>query len=88
MNGLKRGVNDLPEIAMINREIERFKTTMIRNLTLADEESARAVAERHILNGLEIARDVLLRSYYENRRLRHQNSSIIAKERKKRDSPR
>src|SRR3989338_2416311 len=49
----KFGINDLPEIAVVNREIERFKRVMLQNPTNEEEDSPRAVAERHILNGLE-----------------------------------
>ena len=63
---LKLGLNDLPEITIINREIERFKRVMLQNPTHEEEDSPRAVAERHILNGLERAREVLLLSYDQN----------------------
>lgn len=59
---LKIVVNDLPEIATINREVERFKKTMLQNPTQEEEESYRAVAERHFLNGLERAKELLLLS--------------------------
>lgn len=66
MEHLTAGINDLPEISIINREIERFKKTMLQNPSHEEEENPRAVAERHILNGLERARDVLILSYLEH----------------------
>ena len=60
-------IDDLPEIAVLNREIERFKRTMLQNPSHEEEESYRAVAERHFLNGLERARDLLIMSYLESR---------------------
>jgi len=62
-NELMLSVNDLPEIAIINREIERFKKSMMQNLTHEEEGTYRAIAERHFLNGLERAREVLILSY-------------------------
>ena len=59
-------INDLPEIAVINREIKRFKKTMLQNPSQEEEESYRVVAERHLLNGLERARDLLILSYFES----------------------
>ena len=64
------GVDELPEIAILNREIERFKKTMLRSPTHEEEDSHRAVAERHFLNGLERARDVLIVSYHESLKAR------------------
>jgi hypothetical protein len=58
-------INDLPEIAVLNREIERFKKMMIQNPTHEEEESYRVVAERHFLNGLERAKEVLFLSHIE-----------------------
>lgn len=66
-NDLKITIHDLPEIAILSREIKRFKKTMLRNPTHEEEESSRAVVERHFLNGLERAREVLLLSHYRNR---------------------
>jgi len=60
-------IDDLPEIAVLNREIERFKRTLLQNPSHEEEDSHRAVAERHFLNGLERARDLLLMSYLESR---------------------
>ena len=62
------GINDLPEIQIIVREIERFKKTMLQNPPHEEEESPRGVAERHFLNGLERAKEILALSHYENRK--------------------
>lgn len=62
-NDLPVGINDLPEIAVLNCEIERFKKVMLQNPGEEEEDSYRAVAERHILNGLERARDLLILNY-------------------------
>ena len=64
---LNLGPNDLPEIAMINREIERFKKTMLQHPTHEEDESYRGVAERHFLNGLKRAKEVLMLSHCEDR---------------------
>lgn len=53
-------LNDLPEIVILNREIERFKKTMLKAPSLEDEESFRGIAERHFLNGLTRAKELLL----------------------------
>ncbi|MDP2629301.1 MAG: hypothetical protein Q8P45_01155 [Candidatus Harrisonbacteria bacterium] len=82
MKHLKLAVNDLPEIAIINREIERFKKTMIQNPTHEEEEGWRAVAERHFLNGLEKAREVLLLSHYQNHPAPLQKLGSIAEKEK------
>lgn len=62
---LKMTAYDLPEISILSREIERFKQTMLQNPNHEEEESYRAVAERHFLNGLRRAREVLLLGHYE-----------------------
>ncbi len=59
------GINDLPEIQIIVREIERFKKTMLQNPTHEEDESYRVVAERHFLYGLEKAKELLLLDHYE-----------------------
>jgi hypothetical protein len=66
-NAPQIGIDDLPEIALLNREIERFKKTMLQNPSQEEENSYRAVAERHLLSGLERARDLLILSYLETR---------------------
>lgn len=64
-NKMRITLDDLPEIAIINQEIERFKQTMLQNPTQEEEESYRVLAERHFLNGLQRAREVLLLSHNE-----------------------
>jgi len=73
-NELMLSVNDLPEIAIINREIERFKKSMMQNHTHEEEETYRAIAERHFLNGLERAREVLILSYLGSCRTYHRGN--------------
>lgn len=58
-------LNDLPEIAILNREIERFEKTMLKNPSLEEEESYRGTAERHFLNGLLRAKELLLLDHYQ-----------------------
>ena len=62
-------INDLPDIRVIEREIQRFKGAMLRNPTHEEEDSPRCVAERHFLNGLERAKEILVLSHYENRKI-------------------
>ncbi len=52
---LKMTAYDLPEISILNREMERFKQTMLQSPTHEEEESYRAVAERHFVRAGELA---------------------------------
>ena len=61
-------IKDLPEIVILDREIERFKKMALQNPTMEEEESYRRVAERNFLNGLERARDILFLSHSEDRK--------------------
>jgi len=76
---LKMTVDDLPEISILNREIERFKKTMFQNVTHEEEESYRVVTERHFLNGLKRAREVLLLSHSQNRSAAFNGSASLPK---------
>ncbi len=76
---LKMTAYDLPEISILNREMERFKQTMLQSPTHEEEESYRAVAERHFLNGLKRAREVLLLSHFQHRPAAFNGSASLPK---------
>jgi len=62
---LKFTLNDLPEIAILDQEIERFKKTMLKHPSQEEDESYRGIAERHFLNGLLRAKEILLLDHYQ-----------------------